>query len=348
MKPYDKLTQRGRILRLRQAVRKALEAYGLEDASLRFNHDTGNASFRAAVPERLRHGRQGDVFVDGEYILRLNQPGYQSTALIASELMWLEALRSEADLPVPEPVRALDGNLVLEIEVPGSSGTRQCSLLRWVRGRMQEAGIGTPHLRATGHVMARMHVQASGWTPPSEFTRWRYDWEGLFGDANPTGVRAAVAHQHITPQVRPAYDAAVDRLRDVMAELGTGRSAFGLVHADIAFGDNILFWRGEARPIDFGDCAFAHWMYDIGVALSHVRQRSDWPALRQAFIEGYQEVRDLPSDQAKHLDLFIAAWHAYEILWAAAMVERYPQNREGNIAWMTEAGRNLRNALDRR
>lgn len=213
---------------------------------------------------------------------------------------------------------------------------------------MQEAGIGTPHLRATGHVMARMHAQASRWTPPSAFTRWRYDWDGLFGDANPTGVAAAAACRHITPQIRPIYGATIRELRDVMAELGTSKSAFGLVHADIAFGDNILFWRGEARPIDFGDCAFAHWMYDIGVALSHVRQRSDWPALRQAFIEGYQEVRDLPADQWKHLNVFIAAWHAYEILWSGAMIEQHPQHREGSIAWMTQAGEHLRGALSGR
>lgn len=348
VKPYDQLTHRGRVLRLREVARAALEAYGLEDAAFRFNHDTGNASFRVTIPAGLGHDRPSDVFGDGEYLLRLNQPGYQSTPLITSELTWLEVLRGDANLPVPEPVRTLDGDLVLEAAVPGSATQRQCSLLRWVRGRMQKAGIGTPHLRATGQVMARLHAQAAGWNPPPAFSRWRYDWDGLFGDGNPTGTSSAAACRHITSDVRPAYDAAVHELRDVMAEIGVDKSAFGLVHADMAFGDNILFWRGEARPIDFGDCAFAHWMYDIGVTLSGVRPRSDWPALRQAFLEGYQEVHDLPADQWRHLDLFIAAWHAYEILWAGAMIEQHPQHRAGNAAWMTQAAAHLRSALSDR
>ncbi|MDD5220393.1 MAG: phosphotransferase [Candidatus Bipolaricaulis sp.] len=342
MKPYNELSPRGRVLRLRQAARTALDAYGLSDAPIRFNHDTGNASFRVTLPNSGSRTASDDLFVDRQLLLRLNQPGYQSTALIESELAWLEALRADAAMPVPQPVRALDGSLVVEVPVPGSGQSRQCSLLRWVRGRMQEERIGPAQLRATGRIMARLHSHASRWDPPPGFCRWRYDWDGFLGDANPTGTSSKEACRHIVPLLRPLYDETAAELKDVMADLGTESGAFGLVHADIAFGDNILFWRGEARPIDFGDCAFAHWMYDIGVALSSVRRRDDWPALRDSFLEGYREVRNLPEVQWQHLDLFVAAWHAYEILWAGAMIEQHPQNTAGNLSWMKQAGESLR------
>ena len=31
--------------------------------------------------------------------------------------------------------------------------------------------------------------------------------------------------------------------------------------------ENVLFKRDEVRPIDFEDCGFGYWMWDIGVAL---------------------------------------------------------------------------------
>lgn len=341
MKPYSELSQRGRVLRLRQAARVALDAYSLSDAALRFNHDTGNVSFRVTIADPPPTA-SGGLFSDGQFILRLNQPGYQSTAMIESELIWLEALRADADLPVPAPVQAHDGALVVEVPVPGSEQGRQCSLLRWVLGRMQREGIGPTHLRATGRIMARLHEHASQWRPPPGFCRWRYDWNGLLGDANPTGTPSKRARRHIAAPLRALYDGTAAELREAMADLGTGADAFGLVHADMALGDNVLFWHGEARPIDFGDCAFAYWMYDIGVALSGVRGRQDWPELRDAFWKGYREVRDLPATQWQHLDLFIGAWHAYEVLWAGAMIDQHPRHAAGSVAWMKRAGENLR------
>ena len=343
MKEFDQLTQRGRIRRYREVAQAALAAYGMQDADVRFNHDSGNVSFRVRTGETHAPGQ--DLFLPGQYVLRLHQDDYQETEAIRSELEWVEALRKEASVAAPEPIRSLDGDLLVTIDDPELPAPKRCSLLRWMRGRLTDKGIGINHVRAMARTMARMHEHASGWNPPDGFRRWRYTWDGLYGEGNVAGVDAEEARSQILDSVRPVFDEATFALRDVMVDLGEGGDAFGLIHADIGLGDNILFWRGEARPIDFDDCAFGYWMFDVGVAFSHLTQRPDWPALRDTYVPAYREVRSLPDAQWRHLDLFIAAWHAFEIFWAAADAVKYPAWREGSQRWMMRAGENLRRVL---
>jgi len=343
MKPFAELSQRGRILRYREAAKMALTAYGLEGAELRFNHDSGNVSFRVRNSEKEAPGQE--LFLPGQYVLRLHQDDYQATTAIRSELEWVEALRKDASIPVPEPIRTLDGELMAIVEYPGLPSPKRCTLLRWMRGRLTDKGIGTNHVRAMARTMARMHEHASGWSPPVNFDRWRYTWDGLYGVENVAGVDAEEARVQILDSVRSVYNEATSSLHSVMGDLGEGPDVFGLIHADIGLGDNILFWRGEARPIDFDDCSFGYWMFDIGVALNGLTGRSDWPTLRDAFADAYREVRLLPDDQWKHLDLFVAAWHAFEIFWAAADAVKYPAWREGSERWMMRAGKDLQRVL---
>ncbi|MFC2082465.1 phosphotransferase enzyme family protein [Candidatus Bipolaricaulota bacterium] len=347
MKPYEDLTRQGRVLRLREVAGLALKAFGMPDADYRFNHDSGNVSFRVRNAEETRKRSYRELFEPGHYVLRLHQDDYQETQAIRSELAWLEAL-GHAGLPVPAPVRSVEGQLLVEIAHPGMPVPRRCSLLCWVKGRMTEKGIGPNHVRAMGQAMARMHEQAASWSPPDGFERWHYTWEGLFGASNVAGVSLQTAQAEILDSVRVVYDEVTAALAGVMGALGTGADAFGLIHADLSLGANVLFWKGEARPIDFDDCSFGYWMFDAGVALSGLRARSNWPLLRDAFLSGYLSVRSMPEDQWRHHDLFIAAWHAFEIFWAAADICKYPQWKAGSERWQQRAGKDLQAILAER
>ena len=50
MKEYKDLTRLGRIRRLRELAREALNLYGLVDARLKYIHSEGNVIFRAEMP----------------------------------------------------------------------------------------------------------------------------------------------------------------------------------------------------------------------------------------------------------------------------------------------------------
>jgi len=78
-----------------------------------------------------------------------------------------------------------------------------------------------------------------------------------------------------------------------MSHLGEGADTVGLIHADMHLG-NALFWRGEVKVIDFDDCGFGYWLYDIAVSLWELRHRNDYGHFRSALIDGYTRRRPLP------------------------------------------------------
>jgi hypothetical protein len=54
----------------------------------------------------------------------------------------------------------------------------------------------------------------------------------------------------------------------------------------------------------------------------------------------------MPNTQWKHLDIFIAAWHATALLYAVNACLMHP-NREGPKQWRDQEGEYLTQALDR-
>lgn len=154
MKPYAELTRLGRLRRMLQLASIALEYYGVRESQIHFLRQAGNTLFRVQTDYLQGLPEAGDLFEAGQYLLRVHQPGDQEVDAIELELAWLAAMRREASLPVQEPVAARDGRLLLSVEVPGVPGQRQCSLLRWIKGRSVKNHFTPEHLRAQGRLAA--------------------------------------------------------------------------------------------------------------------------------------------------------------------------------------------------
>jgi len=121
--------------------------------------------------------------------------------------------------------------------------------------------------------------------------------------------------------VRAQFDEVARRMRTVMAGLGSGPDAFGLIHAYLHL-ENALFDGDAVRLIDFDDCGFGYRLYDIAVPLWEYRGRADYAAIRAALLNGYRERRELPD--LTHLDDFIATRHVAFGLWFAGIAQVNP------------------------
>jgi Ser/Thr protein kinase RdoA (MazF antagonist) len=348
MKPYDQLTHLGRVRRYHRLASAALAEYGISNAHLKFIRDSGNVTFRVVPTDEDNFAENDPHYFRNHLVLRMHEPGYQSAAAIQSELEWLAALCRETDLTVPEPQRTTDGALFVEVQIPGIPQARQCSLLRWMTGRLLQENLQPAHYRALGVTMAKLHTHAESWQFPAGFTRPHYDWDGLFGDNDFVKVPASEAWKQIPDQYIKPFETVVYQVQDVMTDFSQDADAFGLIHADISIGDNVLFGGQpmEARPIDFDDCAFGYWMFDIGVALSELRKTSAFPWCKDALLEGYSQVRSMPAEQWMHLDLFIAAWHAFEVFWAASGTIKFPQYRQAYDRWIERAAEDMMRCIE--
>ena len=317
------LSHRQRVARMRRVAMRALDAYPLADPELRFVADEDNTTFR--VDAAVSGGRD-------RFLLRVHRPARHGrdvdpAAAIGSELAWLTALRAGTDLLVPVPFRTVDGKLTTVAASPGVPEPRVCSALRWMDGRVHAAAPRPVHLRRLGSVMARLHNHAAQWDLPPGFVRIRWDWETFFGDTMIYGgISAAAVWDRLPGDLRRRFDRVASGMRDVMTQLGEGAGSFGLIHADLHLG-NALFWRGEVRVIDFDDCGFGYWLYDIAVALWELRYRNDYEDFQAALIEGYTQHRPLPPAGLAHLDDFIATREVAIGLWFTGAAQVNPAFR---------------------
>ena len=327
MKSFEDLTFLVQVRRMRQLAQAALNAYALHAARFTFLRQAGNTLFRVHEASPTSTAKV-DLYIPGQYLLRIHQPGYQTTEAIQLELTWMAAMCREANLPVPEPVPALDGNLLVQVTIPGIPGPRNCSLLRWLKGREIKNDIRPAHYRAQGRLLARLHNFSAQWQSPAGIAKRKYDWDGLFRDDSGSGIPASEAWSYLPQEYVESFEVVAGKIKQVMDAWGKGSDIYGLIHGDLGLNANILFWGGEARAIDFDDSGFGYYVYDLGIALDSCQDDEALPLFRAALLEGYTQVRSLSKDQIENIDLFLAASCVYLSLWCAAMAYLYPKHSE--------------------
>lgn len=324
------LSRQTQVTRLRRLAVRALDAYPIEVESVHLVTHGENTTFRVVATGRRTEGAPTGP---EQLLLRVHRPsrhgrGVDSRAAVGSELAWLRAIRADTNLQVPEPVRTVDGADVTIASDPGVDGTRVCSLLRWMDGRIHEESPRPVHLRRLGEAMARLHDQADGWRPPAGFVRIRWDHETFFGDVMEYGgVPAGQVWDLLPGDVRQRFDAVAGLADGVMTDLGEGPDAWGLVHADLHLG-NAVFGGGQVRLIDFDDSGYGHRVYEVAVALWELRHRDDYEHFRAALLDGYRSRRPIADDQLALLDMFIAVREVAFGLWYAGTAQVNPAFRD--------------------
>jgi Ser/Thr protein kinase RdoA (MazF antagonist) len=215
---------------------------------------------------------------------------------VRSEMAWLAALRRDTDLVVPDPVQTLDGSLLTVAEAEHVPTPRICVLFRWVEGRFIDKGLTPAHLEWVGALMGRLQMHAMSFERAEWFVRSRVDSMG-------PGVGAAIVR--VFADVYPPEDVwvvaeIIARVTGVLNALGEGADTFGLIHADL-HQENYLFHRGEARAIDFDDCGYGNFLYDLAVTLSNLEHSPLYGVLYAALLKGYRSVRSLPEEHESYL-----------------------------------------------
>ncbi len=246
-----------------EVLRDLLPRYGLDrDAPLQLMNRSENATWMAG--DRL--------------VLRVHRQGYHTGPEIASELAWLQALQS-ADLRCVAPVSALNESLLQTHD-----GFHVAAFAPIAAREVSEGDDLVHWFAELGRISAALHSHARGWQRPAGFVRKRWDTETILGAAPHWGDwRNAVG-------LDAAGHAVLQRLSDDLVgrlgEYGTGADRFGLIHADLRL-TNLMLDAGGLWVIDFDDCGFGWWMYDLAAALSFIETDARVPDLTAAWCKGH-------------------------------------------------------------
>ncbi|MGJ8643466.1 MAG: phosphotransferase enzyme family protein [Luteolibacter sp.] len=352
MKSFEGLSARGQVQRLRPVAEAIIEAYGFEGATFSKIRHWQNTTFRVDVPDHSGSWRITDRFIPGRYLLRISRPHERTASQVEGELAWLNALSAEVDLTVPKPLRTREGQASVTIhnaDHPGLDGgegaTRVGAMLHWMPGRMARNKSRTlKHISQLGRSMAKLHTHASEWREGLKLDRWHWDCDAIMGHDDKVGIEPSVWDE-LPPEEHDLHAECEARLRAAVKALGYEKEVHGIIHADLHFA-NVLFAGGEARPIDFDDCGPGHYLYDMASTLMGFDSDPGQTQWRDAFLNGYREIRPVDIEHLEYLNTFIAARESTLILWCRSSARTREVFRNALPRWLERSLPEIRRRLD--
>ncbi|GAA0254194.1 phosphotransferase enzyme family protein [Cryptosporangium japonicum] len=243
---------------------------------------------------------------DPDVVLRVHRLDYHPPGAIPSELAWLDALRTEAGIRTPKVIPALDGSRVVRVPDPAGGPDRDCVMFEFLPGREPSEDDLVTDFEPLGALTARMHQHARSWVRPAEFVRFHWDADAAFGTAGRPGRWGS---WRSAPGCGPAEHVVLDRLeatlRDRLTRFGTGPERYGLIHADLRLANLLVSDDAGVSVIDFDDCGFGWYLYDLGAALSFFEHLPEVPEVIDAWTRGYRSVAPLPAGDEAEIWTFV-------------------------------------------
>ncbi len=296
MKPYEELTFRGKILRLRKLCIKALEDYPIDVARVRYLTTESTTMYRVDA-------------TDGQkYVIRLYSHADSSLAENRTEMYWLAALARDTDLRVVEPVARKDGEYITFVSMDGIPHERRCALYKWLPGVPLEEHVSVETYHQLGAIMAALHNHSENLSLPKEIMPKR--WDKTFYFPGERAVYKDEEFSHLfTPEQIKTLDRAVAFIDPFLAKAYKRDAKPFVIHGDLHFW-NVHIHRGLLYVLDFEDMVMGYDAQDIAISLYYLRNETNYRELVEAFQTGYATVREWPHLPEEDM-------HSY---WLARMV----------------------------
>ena len=261
----------------RAVALEALRRYDLAPQRVRLAAESFNSVFRVTTATAVYALRVGAA-------LRIHP---ESTAAV--EAAWHQRLRQHG-VYVPGVVANADGEFATFVrENRAEHAPRVCLLFEWVTGRSLRTSLSGQRAAALGRLSARLHQDATAWSPPGAEDVLRADrvlyWR-LPDRLAEAGSRFGFG---------TLFSDARDRAQPVIDALWRNPPHQPhLVHGDLTPPNVIVSARHGLVPIDFQDLVWGLEIQDLSFTVAALRRWPDGERLIGAFRSGYGEYRTWP------------------------------------------------------
>lgn len=297
---------------LQRLAERALRRYALPgDVTAELINVSENATYR------IEDGRIEDGGRRRKWALRVHREGYHSRRAIASELAWLAALRADAGIVTPVPIRGADGDLIQTVAGEGTLSPRDVVLFEWESGS-EPAQTDTAGFEQLGETAARMHAHVRRWQRPPWFERHTWDFETSFGAKPHWGHWQA--GMGMTPAIQETLGETIAVLGARLDRFGKSPDRFNLVHGDMRLA-NLLMDGGTVKVIDFDDSGFSWLLYDCATTVSFFEHAPEVPELIKAWVRGYRRAGTLSAEEEAEIDTFVMMRRMLLVAWIASHSE---------------------------
>jgi Ser/Thr protein kinase RdoA (MazF antagonist) len=331
-KPFCDLSLSEQAQRLKILAQQCLINYGLKQPQLDLISHGDNTIFSVNVSDTTEEINHTNLLNPHQFALRIYRSNYLTIPEVESELIWLKSLRDEAQLPIPTPILNREGKLYTLAQVSEVPEQRVCCLSEWIHGRsllhkVNQGKFTFREIESVGQLLAKLHHHANQWTLPEHFARPTWNWDGLFGDGAGYSNKNGKAVWEQTPQPYSDLFLEISReVKSVMASLGESREQFGLIHGDFWLG-NLLLFEQKIYPIDFADCGFGYWGYDVARFLGDFITAQNFSMCSDSLLSGYTKIRNFPEEQFPYIPIFMIAQQVTLGLWRVNRAQDHPSFR---------------------
>lgn len=266
---------------------------------------------------------------DRSYALRIHRPGYNTREELNAEVLWEQALNRDG-IVTPAHVPTHTGDYYTHLKLGNES--YDVGLIEWFPGELLSERIQTAdvdealsYFADLGVLLGRLHEHAATWQPPTPLSRRTWDAGGLVG-LDPLWGQFWKSDALTASQQQLCFDVRA-RLHGTLSAFSMDRQSYGLIHADL-HPRNVLIdgpaGKHTLSAIDFDDCGYSFYAYDIAVALGEFQDHPLSDRFRAALLSGYASVRELPGLE-NQLPVLLLVRQLITIGWMTARPEVVPR-----------------------
>ena len=257
-KPYESLSTRAQVARLKPVGMRFCDLFGIKGARLRLLNHGFNTTFGV-------ESSSGERFA-----LRINVNSFRGRAEIGAELAWVGALARDTDLNVPIPRAGLG-----EIESEEFCKTVFGALYSWLPGPTGDSVPSPVVARAVGEATVKLHDHARSWTVP-EGCQFNPVRNVTFGADLRFAEHGFAGDLSVMEEVQSRGNEALERLRTAPPTP---------IHYDLHL-SNVKWHRGKLSVFDFDDAILGYPAMDVAVSLFYLRRYPQGVEMEAAYREG--------------------------------------------------------------
>ncbi|HWI46661.1 MAG TPA: phosphotransferase [Rummeliibacillus sp.] len=297
---------------------------GLENVLKKFNNVANevvkNYSFLSEMDVLLLDYSENSTYLiedkdnQEKYILRVSRPNYHTKNEIEGEIAWLQTLHEQSPIEVSLPIANDDGEYVQTCYADDQ--VYYCTLFTFLEGDTpddQNESALIDQFEILGSITAQIHHHIiSQHEKYSNYNRLTWDYDAILGE-NPKWARWQDG-QGITTERLQLFERVSKTIKSKLDEYGKLKEHFGLIHADLRLA-NLIIDGNQIKVIDFDDCGFGWYLYDLASSLSFIEHQPYVPDLIKAWINGYTKIRSLSEEDIDLIPSFIMMRRLQLISW---------------------------------
>lgn len=260
-------------------------------------------------------------------VLQVHKPGYHSPEELRAELYWTAELRRETKVRIPFVFANHAGERLSFFSFPENGQRYYYTVFEYVRGQELEAR-SAPMAESipvrVGEIAAELHLQSgrrSQVRPPLPCFRW--DLKHLLG---PQARWGNFTLYPVDEAARELLNKTAGKVADRLYDYGMGADRYFLIHADLHAG-NLLVDGDAVTVIDFDDCGYGWFLYDLAAFLSH--ENAGLQPLIDGWCSGYEHVRPLSEADLAMIPSFVLLRRLVRLGWLSTRRDNGVARRVG-------------------